>query len=265
MHSISGSLWIGCFVVAMAPLLCLAEEKSEPNRQKVLFFSQSFGFRHSVVARPLNGDLSKAEIMFKGFASAARYQVFFSQDYHDLESDEQFNRFDAIVFYTSQAPKINRDAFLKWLRSGKAFVGIHCATDSYYDWPEYAKLIGAQFDHHGPADKELTLKIEDTEHYATRMFGKELIIADEIYQFKPDSFKKENVHVLMSVDNSKSDLAPQKMSADKYYPVSWTNTEGKGRVFYTSLGHREEVWAYPKYQDHLLGGLAWALEKPKEK
>jgi type 1 glutamine amidotransferase len=50
----------------------------------------------------------------------------------------------------------------------------------------------------------------------------------------------------------------------EFAPVSWTNTEGKGRVFYTSLGHREDVWTNPVYQQHLLGGIAWALgQDPK--
>jgi hypothetical protein len=89
------------------------------------------------------------------------------------------------------------------------------------------------------------------------MLGAEWQLKDEIYQF--NDFDRDNVHMLMSIDTDKTDLKPQKMEPGKYYPVSWTRTEGKGRIFYTSLGHRLDVWENPLYQQHLLGGIAWAL------
>ena len=104
----------------------------------------------------------------------------------------------------------------------------------------------------------MTVKVEDPNHPATSMIGKEWKLVDEIYH--QVRFSRDNCHMLMSIDLTKTDLKPQKMEPDGDYPISWTRTEGKGRVFYTSLGHRKEVWECPMYQQHLLGGIAWALK-----
>jgi type 1 glutamine amidotransferase len=42
-------------------------------------------------------------------------------------------------------------------------------------------------------------------------------------------------------------------------PISWTKAYGAGRVFYTALGHREEVWQDARFQTHLLGAIRWGL------
>jgi hypothetical protein len=243
-------------VLAVACLVSLAADKSD-GKKRILFYSESDGFRHSVVARPLTGELSHAEKIFKDIATQAGYEVCLSQSFHDLKNEDQLNRYDAIVFYTSGNPKINREALLKWLRSGKAFIGIHAATDSFKDDPAYVKMIGGAFKTHGRVNHEkVGIRIEDPDHPATTMLPSDWSIADEIYQF--NGFSRGNVHMLLSIDTSRTNLEPQRMEADGDYPVAWTRREGKGRVFYTSLGHREDVWTNPLYQKHLLAGIAWA-------
>lgn len=257
----SWGMWIGAMsLTGSALLIAAATDKPKP---KILFYSESDGFRHSVVVRPLTGELSHAEKIFKEIATRAGYDVYVSQSSHDLRSDQDFARFDAIVTYTSGNPKINREALFKYMRAGGAFVGIHASTDSFKDDPAYVKFIGAAFKTHGSGDQPAVIKIEDTDHPATRMLGEEWTLVDEFYHF--DQFDKNNVHMLMSVDMAKTNLAPHKMAADGYYPLAWTRMEDKGRMFYTAMGHREDVWTNPKFQEHLLGGLAWAMEKPEAK
>ena len=48
------------------------------------------------------------------------------------------------------------------------------------------------------------------------------------------------------------------------YPETWIHNYGKGRVFYTSLGHREDVWTNPAFQGLLTGGIDFALGRVKE-
>lgn len=261
---------------------CLA---AEPGGKKILFFSPSLGFRHSVVARPTTGELSHAEKVLKEFAGAAGYQVDVSQDCKDLENDGAFKKYDVIIFYTTGNPLISREAFLKWLRAGGAFVGIHTATDSFHhpmnaevpirgaekaklsipDWPEYVHIVGGAFKTHGQ-QQEVAIKVEDAGNPATKMIPADWRITDEIYQF--DRFSRDNVHVLLSIDTDKisdASLDKLKMEKGKDYPVAWTRAEGKGRIFYTSLGHREDVWTNPVYQQHVLGGIAWALGQDADK
>jgi len=247
---------IGTAMLVTGVLYCLAAEQGGA-RKKLLVYSESDGFRHSVVARPLTGELSFAEKILKDILTKAGYEVYFSQCFHDLKDEKQFDQFDGIILYTSGNPKINREALLKWLRSGRTLVGIHAATDSFTDDEAFVRMIGAAFLTHGAGDKEVTVKVENRDHPSTRMLPAEWVLADEIYQFK--GFSRDNVRMLISIDTGKTNLEPQRMKADEYYPVAWTREEGKGRVFYTSLGHREDVWTNPLYQDHVLAGVAWAL------
>ncbi len=270
MRKVKWLLGTGVMAIVAASLICLADNQGS-KKKKILFYSQSFGFRHSVVNRPLTGELSHAEKIMKEILTKAGYQVFLSQDFHDLEGDA-CKQYDAIVFYTSGNPLIDRDALLKWLRSGGAFIGIHAATDSFRGdtdyakgWPEYVKFIGAAFKIHGE-QRAPTMKVEVPDHPATEMLDREWKLLDEIYTFTEESFSRDNVRVLISVDTEKTpkaDLKAMKMKPDGDHGIAWTNTEGKGRVFYTSLGHREDVWTNPTYQKHLLGGITWALGEDK--
>ncbi len=257
MRKIYWLLTVGAVLCVGGSSICLAQENNK--KKKILFYSQSFGFRHSVVQRPLTGEMAHAEKVFKEIATKAGYEVFFSQDFHDLDGD-QYRQYDAIVFYTSGNPPINRENLMKFVRGGGAFIGIHAATDSYKDWPEYVKMIGAAFQIHH-AQRVATLKIDVPDHPATKMLEQGWKLQDEYYLFG-DSFSTENSRLLISVDTQKTseaDLKAMGMKPGSLVPVAWTRTEGKGRVFYTSLGHREDVWTNPAYQKHLLGGIAWAL------
>ncbi len=255
---------LGGAAVLAAGLVCLAAE-GKPAKKRLLFYSESEGFRHSVVTRPLTGELAHAEKVLKELAGKAGYEIDFSQSYHDLKDPKQFNRYDAIVLYTSGNPKFKKEAMFEWLRSGKALIGIHAATDTWRgEGEEYPKVIGAAFTTHGSTNKEkVTIKIEDREHPATRMLGPEWVIADEIYHH--DRFSRDRIHVLMSIDTSKTNLGPQKMQPGGDYPLAWTREEGKGRVFYTAMGHREDVWTNPTFQEHLMAGIAWAMEAADRK
>lgn len=250
-----------------------ADKQQAQNKKKILFYSQSFGFRHSMVCRPLSGRMAPGEQIFQKIAADAGYEVYFSQDFHDLSQPKHYQQYDAIVFFTSGNPPIHRQGLLQWLQKGGALIGIHSATDSFrHDieqknviktegWPEYVRIMGGAFSGHGPGDKKVTIKIENPDHPATKMLGNEWVIADEIYQHSHIS--RDNIKVLMSIDKEKTNLKEQRMKPEKDYPLAWTNTFGKGRVFYTALGHRHDVWTNPKYQEHLLGGIAWALNEAK--
>jgi len=252
---------IGGLAVMAVALTCFGEDK-KAARKKILFFTQSDEFRHSVVRRPLTGELSHAEKIFKKIATEAGYKVDLSQDFHDLQKGNLAD-YAAIVTYTSGNPKIAKEALMEWVRAGGAFMGIHASTDTFKNDPAYVKFIGAAFKTHAPGNKEVTIKIDDPNNPATKMLAGEWKIVDEIYHFK--GFVRDNVHMLLSIDMDKTNLKQQKMEKGKFYPVAWTRTEGKGRVFYTSLGHREDVWTNPVYQKHLLGGLAWVLAGDKGK
>jgi type 1 glutamine amidotransferase len=185
---------------------------------------------------------------------------------------------------TGELPLPDREGFLNWLKSGKGFVGIHAATDTLYGWPGYLELIGAYFLRHGP-QVEVEVINQDPKFPATRDLPGTWKVYDEIYQFK--KFDRSKVHGLLTLDKHPNDKTPGD------YPVAWCKEYGDakpafathggewmiqkkrkvGRIFYTSLGHREDVWD-PKweqggrknppevveaYQKHILAGIKWAL------
>jgi type 1 glutamine amidotransferase len=172
---------------------------------------------------------------------------------------DTLKNFDVVLFFTTGNP-VNKEELadlMDWVRNGGAFAGTHCATDTLYNTP-YGELVGAYFDGH-PWHQKIKLVVEDPKHPAAAGFKTGDEITDEIYQFRDAPYSRDKLHIILSVDNSSIDVNKQGVKrADKDFAVSWVQQFGKGRSFYTSLGHRKEVWKDPRFQEHLVGGLKWA-------
>lgn len=151
-----------------------------------------------------------------------------------------------------------RPALLAWLRGGKGVVGIHAATDCSYDWPEYGEMIGGWFSGH-PWNEEVAIKNDDPANPINAAFdGQGFKVADEIYQFmRGDVYSRQHQRVLLSLDMTAT--SPQGKRPDNDYAVSWLKRYGGGRVFYCSLGHRNDIFWNPQILAHYLAGIQWAL------
>ena len=230
----------------------LVEPTANFAKRKVLYLRHSAGFKHEVLP------LSERILKQIGERSGA-FEVTATQDCSVLSRDG-LKPYDAVVFYTTGELPISdaqKAAFLDFIRSGKGFVGIHSATDTFYKWPEYGELIGGYFDQH-PWHQEVTINVEEQRHPATHHLERTFKITDEIYQFK--DFSRSRVHVLLSLDATSVDLnKPAVHRTDKDFALAWWRNYGKGRVFYTALGHRPEVWQDERFQQHLLGAVRWAM------
>ena len=183
-------------------------------------------------------------------------------------SPDSLKNYNAVLFLstTGDLPIPDPQGLLDWIKNGGAFIGIHAATDTFHHWPGYIDMIGGEFDHHGPQLSVDCLN-QDPQNPATAPLPKVWTITqEEIYQFK--NYDSNRVHDLLILDKR-----PQVPRTPGHYPVSWCKMYGNGRVFYTSLGHREDIWdADPdlkgrrnseeiskEYQAHILGGIEWAL------
>jgi len=161
-----------------------------------------------------------------------------------------------------------RKNLLDFVGRGKGLMGIHAAGDSAYEWREYGKLIGGYFLSHPFYD--ITMKLDDPASPINSAFkGKEYSINDEIYVFReepysrrykdlPEPYSRERLHILLSIDVSKTKLSSHPRKDDDY-AVSWIQKVGSGRVFYCSLGHRNETYFNPVIMQHYLAGLQFAL------
>lgn len=234
-----------------------AQESAPASRPKVLFFSHSAGFRHEVVTRPAPDRLSPAEEAFVGAAGLRGYDAVAKQDCGAL-APEKLKDYAAVAFYTTgelPLPPEHRDAFVAWVRAGGAFVGVHPATDTYYKFPEWGEMVGGRFDGH-PWHQNVGVLVEQPAHPAAKHLGRRFEIVDEIYQFR--DWRAEPARVVLRLDPSSVEIAKGNRK-DGDYALAWCRPYGFGRVFYTALGHRPEVWADRRFVDHLFGGLDWAV------
>ncbi len=150
-----------------------------------------------------------------------------------------------------------QQSLIDFLSSGKGLAGFHSASDSQYQWSEFGKIIGGYFNHH-PWHQQIRVHLEEPGHPLLSAFGgKDFEVADEIYQFKAP-YSRDKLRVLLTLDTKSVD-ANKGAREDKDYAIAWIHTYGKGRVFYSSLGHREEIYWNPSVMQFYLDGIQYVL------
>jgi type 1 glutamine amidotransferase len=148
-------------------------------------------------------------------------------------------------------------AFLNWIANGRGFVGIHSALDTHRDAPAYLDMVGNELDAHGdPA--EVDAIVESGSHPAVAHLGARYRVFDEIYRFVRNN--RGSVTLLLALDRFPRDGLPRAGEPGDL-PLAWVKAHGAGRVFYTALGHREELWRDAVYQQHVLGGIRGVLAR----
>ena len=170
--------------------------------------------------------------------------------------------FDAVLFYTTgeldMTDQQKKDLLSFVHDDGKGFIGVHSATDTFYKWPEYGEMIGGYFDQHPWGVFKAPVIVERPDFPAMKAFPKSFVIEDEIYQIK--DWSRDKVDVLARLDASKLDLSnPRVHRTDKDFAVAWAKTYGNGRVFYSTFGHRDQVWQQPDIQQMYLEAVKWAM------
>lgn len=168
---------------------------------------------------------------------------------------DALKRYHAIVFANTigDLPLPDPDAFIQWVRNGGAFIGIHSASDTLHGLRPYIDMLGGEFDYHR---EQVVIEgiNRDASHPANRHLPRTWNLdgqKEEIYVLK--NFQQGQVRELIVLDRHPNTGVPG------HFPISWCRVFGKGRVFYTALGHNEQVWQMPAFQQHLLGGIGWAL------
>jgi len=174
-------------------------------------------------------------------------EPFLPDDFSKLKSEEKVA--------AQRLNKAVKQSILKYVLSGKGVVGIHAATAACQNWPEYGEMIGGYYAGH--IHQEVVIKPEDPRHPINACFGgKSFTIRDEIYIFR-EPYSRKKLHVIASLDLSRME-DPQKRQ-DKDYAVSWVRDYGKGRVFYTTLGHDAATYWNPVFLQHLLAGVQFSI------
>jgi type 1 glutamine amidotransferase len=172
--------------------------------------------------------------------------------------------FDALVFVSTTGELDLDDSQKKDMMSfikddGRGFVGVHAALDTNYKWPEYGEMIGGWFDQHPWMTFNAPIINEGPNFPAVRHFPHAFVKYDEIYQ--PKEWARDKVNVLLSLEPTKLNYEnnPRIHRNDHDFAVAWAKMHGKGRVFYSTLGHTEEAWSDPDIRKMYFEAIRWAL------
>jgi type 1 glutamine amidotransferase len=298
--TVSRRLLVSCLVVLLPALLVPAVAAEQIAPQKILFFSKSSEFEHSVIKRR-NGQPSWAERALAKAGPARGFAFTFSKD-GSLFTPEYLAQFDAFLFYTSgdllAAGKdgnppmtvAGKAALLDAIRLGKGFVGVHSAADTFHTgettatntqqprtWryrdlgdkaDPYLRMLGGELIVHG-TEQVARIRVVDPVFPGLTGLGDHFDLVEEWYSltgFAPD------LHAVLVLDTgvmrdpfpTTADWPPAGWHTPYQrppYPVAWAHAYGTGRVYYTVLAHREDTWLSPLFQDMLFGALRWAVHE----
>jgi type 1 glutamine amidotransferase len=173
---------------------------------------------------------------------------------------KNLTNFDAVLFFTGGDLEMDvqqKSDFLSFIHEdGKGFIGIHSATITFVDWPEYGEMIGGYYDEHPWGTFDAPIIVEDPAFPGMQQWPKSFVLRDEIYQMR--NYSRDKVRVLMRLDAAKIDLKNKNVHrTDRDFAVTWAKMYGKGRVYYTTLGHVQENWDDPKFQKMLIEAIKW--------
>jgi uncharacterized protein len=141
---------------------------------------------------------------------------------------------------------------------GKGFVAAHTALTAFESWPEFGDLLGGRYDGHPWGSAAGTVINEDPTFPATKHFGASPFpFTDEFYQ--PKEYSRDKIHVLLRLDVSKMPANQEMHRGDGDFPLAWAKSYGKGRVFYSAIGHAASTWDNRDVQQMYLEAIKWAL------
>lgn len=244
--------------------------------KKILMFTRSQGYEHSVIKRGKGQQYSLAEKIVQELAKKHNFEVTCTKDGR-IFLPESIAQFDAFLFETTEdltkegsdnqppMPPDGKKTLLDAISKGKGFIGCHCASDTWHSsdrsWKNqdrdhvdpYIAMLGGEFYSHGSQQKA-RMHVVDDRFPATKGMH-DFDLTEEWYALKniaPD------LHVLLVQETGGMDGA---MYTRPSYPATWARKQGEGRVFYTSMGHREDVWESERFHNILLGALAWVTRQ----
>lgn len=197
------------------------------------------------------------------------YEAVFSNDLENFKYD-RIRKFDAVFLNNTVGqifvdPEI-RAGLSRFVREGGGLAGYHGTSHASMDWPEFAQMLGAVEGSHREPTEIATVKIDDpTSPLVAAFGGKAFVHQDEFYRFVEGPLSRDTVRVLMSIDIEKTDLNQGRgcgrpcVRPDADYALSWIHTYGKGRVFFTALGHTPAFFTSANLSDFFFRGIQFVL------
>ncbi|MDB5456695.1 MAG: hypothetical protein JWP92_2280 [Caulobacter sp.] len=233
--------------------------QAAPAKLRVLYLTQSVGWRHAPVSRTGQALAPSETAMIAIGRESGAFEAQVTQDAAEI-TPERLKTIDVLVFYTTGAlpiPDAAWTAVQAWVASGEGgFVGLHSATDTA--WPyagpgePYARFIGGEFAGH-PWVQGTPVRIAalDPRHPTVAMWPPVFDYAEEIYQYS--DLDPARVRVLQALD-----FAGTPLKRPYAVPVTWVRQIGKGRLFYGNLGHTVSTWDDPRFRRQIVAAVRWS-------
>lgn len=212
----------------------------------VLTFTKTEGYRHQ--------SIEKGVKTLRELGRENGFIVLQSETAEDFNADNLKN-FKLIVFLSTTQDVLNAEqekAFENYIRNGGAFMGIHAAADTEYDWMWYGQLVGGYFESHPEGTPTAKVQVINKEHPSTEHLPDTWQRVDEWYNYKN---LNENVTVLMNLDEN----SYQGGTNGENHPIAWYHEFDGGRAYYTGGGHTDASFDEPDFRQHLLGAIEWCL------
>lgn len=262
-----------CFLTTAPPYGRVVAE-NDTKKRKVLFFTKSSDFEHDPVKRKGESPSLSETILRK----IDGFEIVPTKDGRVF--DNELTQYDAFFFFTSgnlietgtdNCPPMSprgKEALLAAIRDGKGFLGVHSASATFrsegngfetQEHPDpYIAMLGGEFISHG-SQQQAQVKIVDPKFPGLQDSGETFCITEEWYSLK--NFSKD-IHVLLVLET-------EGMHDPDYrrppFPIAWARIEGKGRVYYNAMGHRDDVWTSERFLAMLTGALSWVTRREHAK
>jgi type 1 glutamine amidotransferase len=191
-----------------------------------------------------------ARQVMAGLAASAGFSVNATEDLSLVNADTLRN-YDVVMFALTSGElpfsAAQKTALIDFVSGGHGFIGVHSATDTLYEWPDYGRLVGAYFKEH-PWTQQGSVVVENVSHPASGGAADRFSLTEEFYTFQENP--RGRVDVLLHLD-------PASVGAAGDYPLAWAHSFGGGRAYYNALGHFPETWRDARFQRMLASAIAW--------
>jgi type 1 glutamine amidotransferase len=257
---------------ALALSLSAPQLAAAPKRKRLLVYTRSQGFQHDVV-KVVKDHPSIVDSVWTLLGSKHGFDVECTKDGR-VFVPEMLAKFDAFFFMTTgdltneksedgspPMPKEGKKALLDAIAGGKGFIGSHCASDTFHSpgkadenqsaatMDPYIAMLGGEFISHGD-QQNATMQVADA-RFPGMPAASDFTLLEEWYSLKNFS---PDLHVILVNETSRMRNWQYERAA---FPATWARMHGRGRVFYTSMGHRDDMWTNPLFQEVMTGAFKW--------
>src|ERR1700736_389990 len=249
-----------CIIRVVLSAFCTAQYAPQ-QKKHILVIGEEKGYRHAAVSHAM-ATIERLGTETGLWDSTLRTDTEALTKKNLEYNAKNLTNFDAVFFFTGGDLEMDaqqKSDLLSFIHEdGKGFIGIHSAAITFVDWPEYGEMIGGYYDEPPWGTFDAPIIVEDPAFPGIQQWPKSFVLRDEIYQMR--NYSRDKVRVLMRLDAAKIDVGSKNVHrTDGDFAVTWARMYGKGRVYYTTLGHVESNWDRPDFQQMITEAIQWAM------